>query len=188
MMSIDLDTLDVDLLRARCTMIHYFGLGFIQVKLNDKERLHFYHDHVPAYVDEPHNHRYDFTSTVVRGALGNTIWSKSGEGDAHQLFDVFDESCAPDHVVTDPKPGVKMHVSAMFVTRRGSSYSLHRDVFHVVEPLLDEGPCITHLHRGQTVKEHAQVLRRPGAEKICPFSRQMTDDELWRIVRLCLAR
>lgn len=41
--------MNIDWLKANSTMIHYFGLGFIQVKLGDLDRVHFY---LPGYCDE----------------------------------------------------------------------------------------------------------------------------------------
>ena len=50
----------------------YFGLGFIQCKINQHERVHIYHPDLMPIVnieEEIHNHRYDFESTILMGKL-----------------------------------------------------------------------------------------------------------------------
>lgn len=82
---------DLDYLKSHCTLIHYFGLGFVQLKLRDGRRMHFYTESLPAIVgdDDVHNHRYDFTSQVLSGYLVQHIY-RVVPGDTHTLEQ---ESC-----------------------------------------------------------------------------------------------
>lgn len=177
--------LTVDWLRASATKAHFFGLGFIQVKLDDRTRLHFYHRAIPAFVEEPHDHRYDFISTVVRGSLTNQIW-KLTPGDDHE---VSYETCRPGEAsppVLQQRTGLTLLGS--FDVREGSGYHMNAETFHTVHPTLSGGPVITFVERELPFKDLARSVRKVGAPAVCPFSRPMPDDELWEIVRDCVKR
>ena len=48
------------------------GLGFIWLNKSPRERWNFYHPTLtPVVVDEYHNHRTSFESTVMKGRLFN---------------------------------------------------------------------------------------------------------------------
>lgn len=178
-----IDDLTVDWLRANTKVAHFFGLGFIQVKLDDLTRVHFYHRDIPAFVEEPHDHRYDFISTVLRGRLQNNIWMLA-PGDDHE---VCLESCKPGAAAAPTpimKTGVKLFGS--FTTGAGSGYHMHAQTFHTVQPQFEYGPVITFLKREAPVAEFARTIRRVGSPAVCPFSKPMGDDDLWEIVRRCL--
>jgi hypothetical protein len=161
---------------------HYFGLGFIQVKIDALRRVHFYHPDVPAFVEEPHDHRYSFVSTVLRGALRNTIY-QVGPG-VESLVEY--ESCKKNG--PEVPRGITGNVTKFgeFVTHAGSGYYLDSNTFHTVEPLLDLGPCVTFITRENPKKDFARVVRDPLAPAVCPFSKTLESEELWRIVSECL--
>ena len=175
--------LSIDWLRANAKKAHFFGLGFIQVKLDDHSRVHFYHPDIPAFVEEPHDHRYDFISTVKRGCLRNRIW-KLTPGDDHEVGLV---NCQQDHEeapTTLCRAGVIEFGS--FDTHAGSGYHMDMQTFHTVQPLFEHGPVITLVERALPSTTHARTIRRVGTSATCPFSRPLTDDELWQIVRDCI--
>ena len=70
--------LNIDQLIKNYYKIHFFGLGFIQVKVSDSTRYHFYHKDLPAFTDHPHNHRYNFTSTCLKGRLKHNLYEVKG--------------------------------------------------------------------------------------------------------------
>lgn len=52
-------------------IISLHGLGFIQIKLDDNQRLHIWHPDLPRRKcfehSNIHNHRFAFKSTVLKG-------------------------------------------------------------------------------------------------------------------------
>ncbi len=52
----------------------HLGLGFIILKINDRTRYNIWHPSLPPITDqdEVHDHRYDFSTKVVRGRSMNT--------------------------------------------------------------------------------------------------------------------
>ncbi len=175
--------LTVDWLRANAVKAHFFGLGFIQVKLDDRNRVHFYHKDIPAFVEEPHDHRYDFVSRVLRGTLENRVW-KLAPGDDHE---VSYESCRQGG--PEPPAGFRTGLVELgrFVTHKKSGYHMNSETLHAVTPNFKRGPVITYVQRELPFKEFARTVKKAGAPSVCPFSRPMPDDELWQIVQDCIS-
>ena len=167
-------------LRANCIRAHFFGLGFIQVKLDDRRRVHFYHQDTPAFVEEPHDHRYDFISTVLKGTLVNHIW-RLVPGDSHQ---VSYENCRQGG--PEPPPGFRSGVESVghFPVHADSGYHINSEVFHTVHPDFFSGPVITFIERELPKKEFARAVQ--SGESVCPFSRPMAEEEVWAIVEKCI--
>ncbi len=44
----------IDYLIKNHTIIQYFGLGFIQIKINENVRFHFYHKDILVTTDDTH--------------------------------------------------------------------------------------------------------------------------------------
>lgn len=173
--------LDIDFLKENHSRIYYFGLGFIQVVLNQYERVHFYSDELSklAVAEGWHNHRYNFTSTILKGeflqAKGLII-----PGNSHILVNV---NCSKDKELpykVEIPVGFKMIEtepdSYGMVYRKNDTYDIMYNEFHTVSSV---GNTITYLKRSDYIMEFAQVVNRVGKEIVCPFSITFTDDELW---------
>lgn len=168
--------IDVDWLRANHTMVHYFGLGFIQLKIDQYKRYHFYTDELPQIVgeEEIHNHRYSFQSTVMRGRLKQELFGEI-TGDTHIMED---ESCQ-EGVVSEKDPSrCGIFLSSVHTYIAGCNYYINHTVFHRVKAV----NCVTYLQRGDYKKKYAQVIRPVGAQKVCPFSYKVEDKKLWEII------
>lgn len=172
---------DINKVRDNCQKIHAFGLGFIQVQLTNKRRIHLYTSLVRKTVmsEEVHNHRYNFTSRVMHGELTNQIFSVTPDLSKYPKFGMCDETCKEGSVPTEAQP-VKMSQLVLFELKAGQGYHLMADAFHRV---FAEENTVTILEWYGTVKDTAQVVRTWGAEKICPFSVNMPETELWEIYR-----
>lgn len=171
----------LDSLQKQCTMIHYFGLGFIQIKLGKQHRIHFYTELLPPIIDEEevHNHRYDFTSKILYGELNQEIFSVA-PGDTHLLVD---ESCTEGLVPQEEKSTlctIQKTESHHFV--RGSEYFIDHNVFHRIKAK----NAVTFLTRTDYKKQYAQVIREKDAPKVCPFSEKISEEKLWGIVESIL--
>lgn len=171
-----IDWLDIDWLKKNHLLIHYFGLGFIQLKINQYHRMHFYTKELPAIVPEEdiHNHRYNFTSHVVKGYLSQEIY-QIVDGDCYLREK---ESCkAGVEVQEEGVPcGIKLLGTQMFAV--GSHYWMWHDTFHKVK----SDNCITLLTRTDYMKDLAEVVRMVGEAKVCPFSQSVEKDRLWQVV------
>ena len=168
--------LDIDHLRSFESTPHWFGLGFIQLKLTKDTRIHFWHPELLADTpeEELHDHRYRFHSYILLGIITHEEWflENSPEGD-HEIVQV---SCKPGDS-KDPVPvargflrqGSTYHMSA------GTSYEFAETGFHRIRAT----KAITYLERGPITKDLANVIRPLNAPSVCPFERKIDTDTLW---------
>src|SRR6187402_3246657 len=68
--------LNIDWLKDNHISLEFFGLGFLQLKIDKNNRIHFYTRELPSIIGEEdvHNHRYDFNSCVLKGNLTQEIF------------------------------------------------------------------------------------------------------------------
>jgi hypothetical protein len=171
--------LEIDWLKKNHQMIHFFGLGFIQLKLDDYSRLHFYTTKFKPIIadDSAHNHRYDFISHILVGKL--IQHSYHFEEDFGGKFILEEEACLEGYLPEKAPVSGSLILQGVQEFSAGVSYTLTHDRLHRVEVRED---TITYLLRGTRKKDLAEVVRLKDAEKICPFSMKISEDELWQIV------
>jgi len=115
-------------------------------------RVHFYHPDLPAFVEEPHAHRYWFVSEVLRGVLRNYIYELDEGGDPVL---VEYETCTADseEEIPVPEEGGLVYLGQSD-TAAGYGYYIPVDTF---------------LRRGDVVKHFARVIRTGGGGASVPF-------------------
>ena len=166
----------LEYLKKNNTLIHYFGLGFIQIKIGPCLRYHFYTKELPATVEGVHNHRYSFNSTILKGQLNQYIYFP-GPGSSHELFNV---SCNPDEPNPEGRELIDLGDSRVTtILTKGSRYTLNHQVFHKVTADFD---TITEINCGNPRKRFAQVIEPVGKKRTCPFANPRKPDELWELV------
>lgn len=163
-------------LKENSKLIHYFGLGFIQIKLSDTERVHFYTQELPAIIglEDIHDHRYDFESTILKGYLKHETFELT-EGNE---FIMEQESCNPDVKIDGNSKLVGVRLNLKNTYEKYSTYFIPHTTLHRVK----SNNGITHIKRGEYKKDAANVIRKVNAEKICPFSKKIEEVYLWTIV------
>ncbi|USN14982.1 hypothetical protein PAPPERLAPAPP_00550 [Brevundimonas phage vB_BpoS-Papperlapapp] len=125
---------------------YHAGVGFAQVYLNEDVRLHLWHPELPTEPESfgcRHDHRFDFTSTVLLGAVTNIFLSASegarhiaGSGDEKVPgYGFFDEwEVMPAHLgsaePTIRRPGVDVTIDGIEVIRAGETYSFPKRRYH----------------------------------------------------------
>lgn len=167
-------------LKKNHTIIHYFGLGFIQVKLEKEFRIHFYTEKLPPIIDKEdvHNHRYGFTSTILYGELCQETFQTTGEN----THTISSENCQEGYESQEKDTPCGLEKLSTKWFKKGDSYSIEHATFHRVQA----NNTITILKRGEYQKDFAQIIRPKEALKICPFSKKIDKKELWKIVEECL--
>lgn len=117
----------LDYLKKNHTDIKNFGLGFIQVKVNNIN-YNFYHNDFYKFddYDLPHSHQYNFVSEIIAGSL------------TEKRYDVYYDSCGyklvcncgnPDAI----SPNKSYELIETNVYRTGDLYYCDNDVYHTVE-------------------------------------------------------
>lgn len=155
----------------------WFGLGFIQLKMDEHNRFHFWHPDLPktsAYDEEWHDHRYDFRSNVLVGSITNEMatWRKNKSGD-HAVWEVC---CAGNGA--NYKCEADLIPIGEFTTHAGDSYFLHRDTLHKV-----------HAERCMTLQTRVQGTYKLKANIVAtsynspnPFEAELPINQMWEII------
>lgn len=159
---------------------YMFGLGFIQVKVNSKLRYHFYHPELLSVVpdEEIHNHRYNFTSTVLKGTLSQTVFSVQPATE-HDC-DYFRNTVSCDPTKPAPNKSYPANIVSSFTsnTSAGGSYEINSETFHKVLPTKE--PTITKVVRDtSSMKLFAETIRPKDVKPVCPFSPNMPEEEIY---------
>jgi hypothetical protein len=170
-------------LKSDCTRIYYFGLGFIQIVVDEATRYHFYDYRSlqtpgEVFVESPHNHRYDFSSVLIEGRLNQRIYSINEiDGSGYLLSE---ESCNEQNK-SKALGEYEVGISEIFSTTLQSrdKYFINHATFHTVEADI---PTVTKLVRSEYKKELADVLRPKNMPKVCPFAEKYEEDYLWEVV------
>ncbi len=135
-----------------------------------------HHRDLPPFVEEPHDHRYWFTSRVMKGQLQNDIWTPVA-GTTGRIVHV---SCDGEPVTESDSDLCDIERLVSFKISLGCEYSMAHDTFHTITPFYAEnGSCITRLWRGPKVKRLVHVFQRVDAERTCPFSRPLNETQCW---------
>ena len=171
--------LNIDFLKANCQRLYFFGLGFIQLKLNESGRIHFYTNKFrkTTVVEEAHNHRYDFESTIIKGTLVQELFSCQLDDDGESW--ITKETCDPATKKEFERQRCTIKLLQRQTFRPGSSYWTAHDTLHRAE----SSNAITYLERGPYMKDEADVIYPIDLVPTCPFSVKVSDDELWEVIR-----
>lgn len=173
---------------------YWFGLGFIQLKLSDTERMHFWCPEIPRPErEEIHNHRYDFHSTVLAGELWHEVYHLDATVDPSAdikivdscEWEIFETNCSPtkEGTVETVTPCIVTRVGA-FRLHAGSYYEFPHESFHTTELTTF---AITHLTRKLPKPlEFASVIKRRGQETTCPFKEKIPADTCWMYIDAAL--
>jgi hypothetical protein len=179
--------LTIDFLKETGTKPYYFGLGFIQCKIDEQNRYHFWHPELTPTVPEEqiHDHRYTFTSTIIRGSIIHETYTyiPNPKGSWEKLK----VSCNPNDEVDYDNPEnypirCDIKLTGSYNLIQGSTYTFIEREFHKSRANL----AITHLKREPTMHHFAQVIKPISESLICPFEKKIPESELWEMIESIL--
>lgn len=174
--------LDLEWLKAHAKQVHFFGLGFIQVKIDEKWRVHFYTKKWNATTkpEDIHNHRYSFRSLILKGTLKQETFTveKSIAGDCT----ITKETCNPRNKTEFPKEACFVIPSQTHTMVAPSFYTTESETFHRVA----SDDAVTLIERFPYEYDEAEVVYLSGEELVCPFSVKVPTEELWAEVERML--
>lgn len=178
------------------------GLGFLQVKLQGKQRLHVWHPDLPRRrcfeVSNVHDHRFGFTSRVLVGTQINRVY-------AHKVVGTFDgRPMANAEATSDPathisylhegertkygnRPWLPDQLLSLVQTyeetvKAGNTYEMRPYVYHSTHPGGD-GRVATIMQKMFEGHKGAHSLVAVGHDPDVDFDRkQWSQERLWSIV------
>lgn len=169
--------------------ISLHGLGFIQLKIGERNRIHVWHPDLPrrkCYIDsDVHNHRFAFRSTVLKGTQINR----------RCIVNDQPRGCASHDVISHNGPRsdkggrlsfvdgeCNVHRGPLEFYRVGDSYVMHVGEYHCTP---NNGTVITFMQKLDETKDfHANSIIRKGVTFDQDFDRfQLSEAELWDFVK-----
>jgi hypothetical protein len=170
-------------LKSKKIQPYYFGLGFIQLKINNYQRYHFYHPDLAPIInveEEIHNHRYDFQSEILAGEINNKIYHFHSNLNGNYIKS--NESCSESKILTKEEKDYQLGDKKLFSSLlyiAGNTYFMDYRTFHTIEAK----KCITKLTRSDYMQDYAQVIREKETSPICPFSKKISEESCWKIIK-----
>lgn len=173
----------IDWLKKNVEKIHYFGLGFIQAKISNFERIHFYTNALTQTVEpeEIHNHRYDFVSRIYKGEFVQQIYDVNKSVNGQYLL--TQESCDENNKLDFPKEPVDIKQLYEKTYYEDESYFMNHNTFHTVSA---KENTITLLTRTDYKKEYADIVYHNSKTLTCPFSVKVSEDDLYNLIETIL--
>lgn len=180
---IPIEELTVDKLRKLGGYPHYLGLGVIKCRLKDDLSYHFYSERSPAIVDNIHEHRFGFTSTVLKGRLKNIIYDVDGSNPESTL-QVERGECRPGVERVIEVENAKIIELCSFITPPGESYHIESYTLHRIQWLTDKG--ITFLEKEPVVRIDPRFVEDISKPRVCAMSQPKSKEECWEIIEFTL--
>lgn len=154
-----------DYLKKEHQTIKEFGLGFIQIKI-DNFNYNFYTDKVKKFdnYDMPHNHQTNFISEVIKGELVEYIYDLTpGE-------EILNCVCGnPENKLKD----VNYLFKEKIIHKQGSLYFRNKQHFHSVEAV-------------NTITKVMKIGDKTDAfafGQSVDYIKDKTEEDLWKIVK-----
>jgi len=188
--------MDTSAFKETAETISLHGLGFLQVKLGGNQRLHVWHPGLPRRAcfehSAIHDHRFGFNSTVLVGMQVNDLYAVYEPGVAnvpdtleptHQAYLHEGERSQFGNRPWIPRERVWVpHVNTELV-EAGKTYRMLPHVFHATRAGGD-GRVATLMTKIEETSTGARSLCTIGVEPDVDFDRrQLTEDEMWDVVR-----
>lgn len=115
-----------DYLISNYESIGYWGLGFVQVKVG-RTNYHFYTDKFGVFdVDNPHTHKYDFSSSIITGELTDNRYTVKPSKIGYRRVS---NKCTINQLEEE---FVTCEIEDTLVHKKGDTYTLEAHVFHTV--------------------------------------------------------
>ncbi len=159
------------------------GNGFIQLELGEQRRLHIWgHPDIPRQVVDTgiHDHRFDFTSTIVAGRLINARYHP-GNDTRYKVYTPHVRE-GEDTILVDTGSSFMVAGPTMTMMREGQSYGMYAGDFH--ESFTDRPSASVMTKLGTTHKNEPRVLVPLGKEPDNDFNRNVFENDfLWGIIK-----
>jgi len=97
------------------------------------------------------------------------------------------EDCNPELPDGPAPPSPKGDIAEIFHAeyRAGDYYRIEADTLHTVKGMDN---AVTYLVRDEPFKDYAGVVRKRGADKVCPFSEPIPVKECWEMIEAMLPK
>ncbi len=174
----------IDQLRALDGRPHYMGLGCVKyVFRGGSQAYHFYCDKAEILVEDIHEHRFGFTSTVKKGTLKNYIYEVHGT-DPESTLQVERGECTAGAERIVEVANANVVEICTFITEPGQSYTLQQTTLHRIECISPK--VVTLINRQPMVEQTPRFITDAANPSVCAFSKPKSVDQCWEIIEYTL--
>jgi len=162
----------------------YVGNGSVKLLFNNGYNVYnFYSDRAELLVDDIHDHRSGFSSTILKGTLRNILYKIDGQ-DPSSKFRLEYGECKEGVERVIVQDNVIFSETCRFDNIEGTSYYMEHDVLHNIE--LITPTVITHMIRKPKAKDAPNFIVDTTKPFVCAFSEPKSKDECWEIIEYTL--
>lgn len=175
--------------------ISLHGLGFVQVKLGGKQRLHVWHPELPRRScfehSQVHSHRFSFMSRVLVGTQINNTWGVAPLADlgsqdppTHMAYRHEGERSEFGNRPWIEDGECRAWLAMSVPYEAGKAYTFRKHAFHSTDPGGDGRVATLMLKTEEDNENGALSLCELGVRPDVDFDRkQMGQDAMWDVVR-----
>lgn len=164
--------------------ISLHGLGFIQLKLQGGQRMHVWHPDLPKRHcfehSAIHDHRFDFTSTVLVGAIRNISYKHVKDSAGSHMTYLHEGPRSPNGGRPwVPDGRINLHPYWDDVVEAGESYKSKAYEYHQTIVESPDGILVTIMKKGSEGEDGAHSVCKFGVEPDGDFDRfQLSEAQL----------
>ena len=175
----------IDQLRRLNGKPHYMGLGVIKYVFRNTRSYNFYSEKSAFLVNDIHEHRFSFTSKVIKGELKNYIYEVFG-ADPTSTLQVERGECKPYAERWVEVYNANVVELCNFTTKEGQSYRINFRTLHRVECVTPK--VITLLNKKLPFdQQQPRFITDSTQPSVCAFSEPKSEDECWEIIEYTLS-
>lgn len=166
--------------------ISLHGLGFIQLVLPANQRLHVWHPDLPrrdCYEHSAvHNHRFSFTSQVIKGVQKNVrVDLELAKDGSHTIISHNGPRSDKGGRLSYPVASCNVHEGEVELIEPGHSYFMPVHQYHHTP---NDGIVVTLMKKHEESLIHANSVIRSGVDFHYDFDRfQLSPEELFSYVK-----
>lgn len=177
--------LTIDGLRRLGGEPHYMGLGVVKYMFRGNRAYHFYSERAPAIVDDIHEHRFSFTSKVVKGEMKNYIYEVFGT-DENSTLRVERGECTSGAERIIEVENANVVELCNFTTKEGQFYHVDYRTLHRIECISPK--VITLLDKELPYEQtNPRFITDSENPSVCAFSQPKSKKECWEIIEYTLS-
>lgn len=174
----------IDELRKLGGLAKYNGTGVVKLHVGRTQIYRFYSDMATTVSEDIHEHRCNFTSTVLKGVLKNYIYDVAGQ-DPASILEIVRSKCEANAEKIIEVPNAVLIEQCNFTTMPGESYYLAYNVLHQIERVTPK--VVTLMQKEPNVQEAARIVMDTSiTEYVCPISVKKSEKECWEIIEYTL--
>lgn len=173
-----------DLSRSYGSNPHYNGIGMIRLRVSETQAYLFYSDLAVPFVNDIHDHRYSFSSDILRGTLRTDVY-KFTESDEYTDLNIVRRYWG-DREPEITAPNINLYKVCTFDAVEGETYNIDYRVFHHVTKTTPKLiTCMTTQPLPWPVEANQFIESKSNPSAAIDF-KTMSKGECWEVIEYTL--